>query len=253
MNDSNCFREMTALVTGASSGIGAATALALGARGAAVQIHYNRQKDAATEVLRCLREAGGDGALIQADLSTMDGVRSLARQMDGRSIDILVNNAGSLIRRTPVLDFSEELWEQMMTLNLSSAFFLTKAILPCMVARKRGFVVNISSVAARTGGGVGALAYAAAKGALSTMTKSLATEFAPLGVRINAVSPGTVDTNYHRNFSNDQMLSAVRAATPLGRMGTSEEIADVVVFLCTEQARFIQGQVIEVNGGFLMV
>jgi 3-oxoacyl-[acyl-carrier protein] reductase len=252
MNDSTCFREMTALVTGASSGIGAATALALGARGAAVQIHYNCQKEAAAAVLRRVRESGGDGALVQADLSIMDGLRSLTRQMDGRIIDILVNNAGSLIRRTPVLDLSEELWEQMMMLNLSSTFFLTKAILPCMVARKRGFVVNISSVAARTGGGLGALAYAAAKGAVSTMTKSLATEFAPLGVRINAVSPGTVDTNYHRHFSDEQMLSAVRSATPLRRIGTSEEIADVIVFLCTEQARFIHGQVIEVNGGFLM-
>jgi len=216
-------------------------------------VHYNRQEEEARAVVARLTQAGGDGELVQADLSGMDGVRSLAKAAEGRGISILVNNAGSLIRRTRVLDFTEELWEQVMTLNLTSAFFLAKAVLPGMVERKSGFVVNISSVAARFGGGLGALAYSAAKAALPAMTKGLAREFAPLGIRINAVSPGTVDTNYHRSFSNEQMLAGVRAATPMGRLGTAEEIADVIVFLCTEQARFIQGQVIEVNGGFLMV
>src|SRR5216117_2738582 len=110
-------------------------------------------------------------------------------------------------------------------------------------------IVNISSVAARNGGGLGALAYASAKGALSTMTMGLAKEFAPFGIRINAVSPGTIDTNYHRNFSNEKMLSAVKAATPMARLGTAEEVADVILFLCSHESRFIQGQVIEVNGG----
>jgi NAD(P)-dependent dehydrogenase (short-subunit alcohol dehydrogenase family) len=244
---------MTALVTGASSGIGAAAVHALGTRGADVLVHYHRQENEARGVLERLQQAGGRGDLVQADLSTMDGVRRLVHAVDGRSIDILVNNAGSLIQRTRVLDFSEELWERVITLNFTSAFFLAKAVLQGMVERKRGFVVSISSVAARNGGGIGALAYASAKAATSAMTKGLAKEFAPLGIRINAVSPGTIDTNYHRNFSNEQMLNGVRAAIPMGRLGTPEEIADVIVFLCSEQARFIQGQVIEVNGGFLMV
>src|ERR1039457_4357425 len=253
MNHTEPFHGMTALVTGASSGIGAAAVHDLGTRGADVLVHYHRQENEARGVLERLEQAGGRGDLVQADLSTMDGVRRLVQGVDGRSIDILVNNAGSLIQRTRVLDFSEELWERVITLNFTSAFFLAKAVLQGMVARKHGFVVNISSVAARNGGGIGALAYASAKAAMSAMTKGLAKEFAPLGIRINAVSPGTVDTNYHRNFSNDQMLNGVRAATPMGRLGTPEEIAEVIVFLCTEQARFIQGQVIEVNGGFLMV
>lgn len=244
---------MTALVTGASSGIGAAAVHALGTRGADVLVHYHRQENEARGVLERLGQAGGRGDLVQADLSTMDGVRRLVQAVDGRSIDILVNNAGSLIQRTRVADFSEELWERVITLNFTSAFFLAKAVLQGMVERKHGFVVNISSVAARNGGGIGALAYASAKAAMSAMTKGLAKEFAPLGIRINAVSPGTIDTNYHRNFSNDQMLTGIRAATPMGRLGTPEEVADVIAFLCTEQARFIQGQVIEVNGGFLMV
>jgi len=253
MNYDNTFEGMTALVTGASSGIGAATALTLGARGADVLMHYNSQKDAASAILDRLRAEGGRGELLPADLSTMDGIHSVARAVEGRRIDILVNNAGSLIRRTRVLDFDEELWERVMTLNLTSAFFLAKAVLHGMVERKSGYVVNVSSVAARFGGGLGALAYSTAKAGLSAMTKGLAREFAPQGIRVNAVSPGTIDTNYHRNFSTDQALASVRAATPLGRLGTAEEIADVIAFLCTEQARFIQGQVVEVNGGFLMV
>ncbi len=244
------FGGMTALITGASSGIGAASATAFGARGARVLIHYNRQENEAQRIIERVRGAGGQGELLRADLTTMDGVRSLVRALAGRRIDILVNNAGSLIQRTPVLNFTEELWEQVLTLNLTSAFFLAKAVLAGMVERKSGFVVNVSSVAARNGGGLGALAYASAKGALSTMTMGLAKEFAPFGIRINAVSPGTIDTKYHRNFSNDQILSAVRAATPMARLGTAEEVADVILFLCSHEARFIQGQVIEVNGGF---
>ncbi len=244
------FEGMTALITGASSGIGAASATAFGARGARVLIHYNRQESEAQRIIERVRGAGGQGELLRADLTTMDGVRSLARAIAGRRIDILVNNAGSLIQRTPVLNFTEELWEQVLTLNLTSAFFLAKAVLAGMVERKSGFVVNVSSVAARNGGGLGALAYASAKGALSTMTMGLAKEFASFGIRINAVSPGTIDTKYHRNFSNDQILSSVRAATPMARLGTAEEVADVILFLCSHEARFIQGQVIEVNGGF---
>ncbi|PYU46406.1 MAG: oxidoreductase [Acidobacteria bacterium] len=244
------FGGMTALITGASSGIGAASATAFGTRGARVLIHYNCQESEAQRILERVRGAGGQGELLRADLTTMDGVRSLVRALAGRRIDILVNNAGSLIQRTPVLNFTEELWEQVLTLNLTSAFFLAKAVLAGMVERKSGFVVNVSSVAARNGGGLGALAYASAKGALSTMTMGLAKEFAPFGIRVNAVSPGTIDTKYHRNFSNDQILNAVKAATPMARLGTAEEVADVILFLCSHEARFIQGQVIEVNGGF---
>ena len=190
MDNVKNFGGMTALITGASSGIGAASATAFGTRGARVLIHYNRQESEAQRILERVRGAGGQGELLRADLTTMDGVRSLVRALAGRRIDILVNNAGSLIQRTPVLNFTEELWEQVLTLNLTSAFFLAKAVLAGMVERKSGFVVNVSSVAARNGGGLGALAYASAKGALSTMTMGLAKEFAPFGIRINAVSPG---------------------------------------------------------------
>ena len=255
MIEANKFRGITALVTGASRGIGAETAYALASRGAFALIHYHTGEPQAAGVLERIRQAGGDGALIQSDLSCSDGIHQcieLVRQT-GRHIEILVNNAGSLVQRTKFLEFTEELWNRVFTLNLTSAFLITQAVLPEMIKSGRGVVVNVSSVAARFGGGLGAIAYSAAKGALSVMTKGLAREFAPRGIRINAVSPGTIDTDYHRTFSTPQAIEGVAKITPMGRIGTSSEVAGVIVFLCSEEAAFIQGQVIEVNGGFLMV
>lgn len=246
------FQGLTALVTGASSGIGEATAVALASRGANVLIHYNSKHAEAAAVLNRVEAHGVKAELVRADLTTAKGTEELSRFAESTTIDILVNNAGSLIARTRVLDFTPELWERVMMLNLTSAFFVTQAVLKGMAARKRGYIVNVSSVAARFGGGLGALAYSTAKGAVSTMTKGLSREFAPLNIRVNAVSPGTVDTNYHRAFSTSEALDGVRAATPVGRLGTPAEIADAIVFLCSDQASFIHGQVIEINGGFLM-
>lgn len=244
---------MTALVTGSSNGIGAEAAVSFAARGARVLIHYNNAKDQAEAVLGRVREAGSDGEIFHADLSRLEGVHRFLDDIGGRAIDILINNAGSLVQRTKFLDFTEDIWSRVYMLNLTSAMMITQKCLPYMVEKKRGFVVNVSSVAARNGGGIGAIAYASAKSALSCMTKGLAKEFAPHGIRINGVAPGTVDTNFHRVFSTEQMLNTVKSMTPVGRLGTSEESADVILFLCSEGARFIHGQMIEVNGGFLMV
>lgn len=242
----------TALVTGASSGIGAASALALGRAGAHVIVHYNSRQAEAEDVLQQLHAAGADGEIVQADLSTKAGTDGLCAFASVRIVDILVNNAGSLVERTRVLQFTHELWEKVMMLNLTSAFFLSQAVLGGMAERKSGVIINMSSVAARFGGGLGALAYSAAKAAVSTMTKGLTKEFAPQGIRVNCISPGTIDTGYHRAFSTAEGLDGVRAATPIGRLGTPEEIADLVVFLASDASSFIHGQVIEINGGFFM-
>ena len=252
MKNNQPFQNLTALVTGASSGIGEASVIALAKQGANVIIHYNSKRAEAEALLTKVQDQGVNAELVQADLATAEGTEKLSRFAESKVIDILVNNAGSLIARTRVLDFTPELWERVMMLNLTSAFFVSQAVLKGMAARKMGFIVNVSSVAARFGGGLGALAYSTAKGAVSTMTKGLAREFAPLNIRVNAVSPGTVDTNYHRSFSTPEALDGVRAATPVGRLGTPEEIADAIVFLCSDQASFVHGQVIEINGGFLM-
>lgn len=252
MKDESSLQNRTALVTGASSGIGAATAIALARAGADVLIHYNTGQSAADAVLQQVRRQGVGAVMVQADLATAEGVRTLARFAEERTIDILVNNASSPLARTRGLDFPQELWERVFMSNLTSAFFLSQAVLRGMVERRRGYIVNVSSVAARNSGGLGALAYATVKGALSTMTKGLTREFAPYGIRVNAVSPGTVDTNYHRTFSTAEGCEIVRAETPAGSLGSAEDIADTIVFLCSEGARFIQGQVVEINGEFLM-
>ena len=242
----------TALVTGASSGIGAASALALARAGAYVIVHYNSQQAEAEAVLQQVRGAGSNGEIVQADLSTREGTDALCSFASGSTIDILVNNAGSLVKRTRVLDFTHELWETVMMLNLTSAFFLSQAVVGGMAQRKSGVIINMSSVAARFGGGLGALAYSSAKAAISTMTKGLTKEFAPQGVRVNCISPGTIETGYHRAFSTAEGLDGVRAATPIGRLGTPEEIADLVVFLSGDESTFLHGQTIEINGGFFM-
>jgi len=247
------FQSKTVLVTGASSGIGLATALAFGAQGAHVIVHYNHRQPEAESVASRIRDSGGGAEILQGDLSTMPGVQAMAQAIAGKPIEILVNNAGWLVKRARTLEFTPELWDQVITLNLTSAFFLARAVLPGMVERKSGVIINISSIAGRMGGGLGAGVYAAAKAGLTAITKNLAREFAPHGIHINAVSPGTVDTGYHKVFSTAQMLDGVRAATPMGRLGTSEEIADVILFLASDASRFIQGQCIEVNGGHLMV
>jgi 3-oxoacyl-[acyl-carrier protein] reductase len=202
-----------------------------------------------------VHSAGGGGELLEADLSTPEGIDHMVLQISvlSRPIEILINNAGSLVERCKFLDFRPELWNRVITLNWTSAMRVAQAVLPGMMECKRGSIVNISSIAARNGGGIGAIAYASSKAAVSCMTKGMAKEFAPHGIRVNAVSPGTIDNDFHRKFSNKQLLDTVVAATPMGRLGHSVECAEVILFLCSKRSSFIQGQIIEVNGGMLMV
>jgi 3-oxoacyl-[acyl-carrier protein] reductase len=245
------FRGRTALVTGASRGIGRATAIALARVGVPrVLIHYNRSRAGADDTLDAVRAAGADGMVIGADLSCADGLRAFLDAVP-RDVDLLVNNAGSLIGRARLSEMTDALYEEVMHLNVKSALFIAQAVAPHMVHRASGVIVNLSSIAARTGGGPGALVYAAAKAAVTTMTKGLARELAPSGIRVNAVSPGTIDNDFHQQFSTRQILDGVVATTPAGRLGTNEDVADVIVFLCSDRARYLHGQTIEINGGIL--
>jgi 3-oxoacyl-[acyl-carrier protein] reductase len=245
-----------ALVTGASRGIGAATAIALANHGVKrLLLHYNSYKPGIDSVLTAVRGVGAQADAIQADLGADSGIQVFLKEVRaaGAAIDILINNAGSLVKRAKLADFTPELFDRVMNLNVKSAWFITQAVAPHMIGRNEGFIVNVSSIAARNGGGMGATVYAAAKAAVSTMTKGLAKELAPRGIRVNAVSPGTVDNDFHAQFSNRQILDAVVAATPAGKLGTNEEIADTILFLCSQAARYIHGQTIEINGGMFMV
>jgi len=242
----------TALVTGASRGIGAATAIALAGDGVGrILVHYNHYREGAAQTLAAVRKAGAEGELIQADLGKISGIHSFLEQLKARGpkVDILVNNAGSLVKRAGLTEFTEDLYDEVMNLNVKSAYFIAQAVVPHMIRQSSGIIINVSSIAARNGGGPGATVYAAAKAAISCITKGMAKELAPKGIRVNAVSPGTVDNYFHQQFSSKEVLDAVVKMTPAGRLSTNEDVADVVLFLCSDASRYVHGQTVEINGG----
>jgi len=246
--------DRNALVTGASSGIGAATAETLAGLGARVAIGYNRNAKGA-EATRDRIIAGGRTAIaLQADVRHGGEVQRLVERAISELgiLDILVNNAGSLVARRGIRDVSEEHLDEIFALNLKSAVLASQAVAPSMIERRRGAIVNVVSIAAHTGGGPGAGVYASAKAALTAYTKSLAKELAPHGVRVNAVSPGVIDTPFHEVFSTPEMMRNFVGTIPLGRVGTSQECANVIAFLASDASGYIVGETIEVNGGQLM-
>ncbi|MBM3745741.1 MAG: SDR family oxidoreductase [Acidobacteria bacterium] len=250
----NEFTGKTALVTGASRGIGAAAAIALARAGAGrIVVHYNRFREGAEATLAEVRAAGAQAEALGGDLGEAEGIRSFLSELAAAApeVDILINNAGSLVQRARLLEGSEDLFDRVMNLNFKSAWAITRAVAPAMMRKRSGIIVNISSIAARNGGGPGASVYAAAKAAVMTITKGWARELAPHGIRVNGVSPGTVDNYFHQQFSNRHILDSVVAQTPAGRLATNEDVADVIVFLCSEAARYVHAQTIEVNGGML--
>ncbi len=244
-----------ALVTGASSGIGAATAELFSALGAKVAIGYHHNETGAQTVRQSIEKAGGHSMAFQADVRHADEIRALVEQAEAAlgPIDILINNAGSLIRRVPILEVTEQAWDDVMDLNLKSAALCSQAVIPSMMARRAGVIVNIASIAGRNGGGPGSGAYSTAKGGMITFTKALAKEMAPHGIRVNAVAPGVIDTPFHEAFSTPEMVANFVKGIPLGRMGTPMECATVVAFLASDAASFIVGETVEVNGGQLML
>jgi NAD(P)-dependent dehydrogenase (short-subunit alcohol dehydrogenase family) len=244
----------TVLITGASRGIGAATALTLAGAGAShVVLHYNSYAEGAEKTAAELKTQGVETTLVQADLSTSTGIAGLCSQVRTMKLDILINNAGHLVERARLAEFTEELFDKVSNLNVKSVYFVTQAAAPAMIERGSGIVINVSSIAARNGGGPGATIYAAAKASVAAITKGLAKELAPKGIRVNAVSPGTVDNYFHEKYSNRDILNSMLAQTPAGTLGTNEEVADTILFLCTSPSRYIHGQTIEINGGMYMV
>ncbi|HEU5237211.1 MAG TPA: 3-oxoacyl-ACP reductase family protein [Pyrinomonadaceae bacterium] len=254
MSNSLDLNGKVALVTGASSGIGRATAELLAANGARVAINFHHNADGAEAARAQITRAGGSAVVIQADVRQASGVQSLVDKTVSEfgPIDILVNNAGSLVERLRILDLTEERWDEVIDLNLKSAFLCCRAVAASMMERKTGAIVNVSSIAGRTGGALGSIHYSTAKGGLITFTKGLAKELAPFGVRVNAVSPGVIDTQFHEIFSTPEMIKAYIAGIPLGRVGTPAEVAQVITFLASGAAGYLAGETIEINGGMFM-
>ncbi|HXB75480.1 MAG TPA: glucose 1-dehydrogenase [Candidatus Acidoferrales bacterium] len=244
-----------ALISGASSGIGAATAAVFADLGARVAIGYHQNRKGAEQVQDGIVAAGGQAIALSADVREAAGIRALVEGATQRfgPIDILVNNAGSLVERMKLREITAEKWDNIMNLNLKSAMLCSQAVAPTMMERKSGAIVNIVSIAGRNGGGPGAGAYATAKGGLISFTKALAKEMAPFGVRVNAVSPGVIDTPFHEVFSTPEMIRSFVAGIPMSRTGKSLECATVIAFLASAAASYIVGETVEVNGGQLML
>jgi 3-oxoacyl-[acyl-carrier protein] reductase len=238
------------LVTGGSIGIGAAAVKAFAEAGAKVAIHYNKNREKA-EALAA--EIGG-APVFGGDFSQTDQVKAVIEDAVQKlgGLDVLVNNAGHMVARFPLSESDDEAYDRVMDLNARSVMTATRVAMPALVESK-GNIVNTSSIAARNGGAAGAALYASAKGFVSTYTKSIATELAPQGIRVNAVSPGVIHTYFHDVYSTPERLEQVRQRIPMQRLGVSEDCAGAFLFLASEKlAGYVTGQVIEVNGGQLM-
>ncbi len=250
MND---LQGKVVLVTGASTGIGAGCAKAFGERGARVAVHYNSSEAAAQAVARSIVEAGGQAFVVQGDLhasASCERVVGAVADRFGR-IDVLINNAGALVRRIPITEITDELFDDIVNLNVRSMMMCTRYAVPHMI--DGGSIINLTSIAARHGGGPGASLYAGSKGFVSTATKGLAKELVTLGIRVNAVSPGVVMTPFHEKFSTPEQLEAMRLTIPMGRLGTVDECIGAFLYLASDSlSSYVTGQIIEINGGQYM-
>jgi 3-oxoacyl-[acyl-carrier protein] reductase len=248
------FSDQVVLVTGASSGIGAAVARAFGGLGARTVLHYNRNADGARAVQQEIEASGGTADLVRADLGSGGACDEMVSSVQERHgvVDVLVNNAGDLVRRAPVAEVGEDEYRRTMDLNVASVFHTCRRVVPAMQERGSGSVVNLTSVAARTGGAGGSVVYATSKGAVSTFTRGLAREVAGTGVRVNAVAPGIIATPFHDRHTDAEQMKTMLGAIPMGRAGRPEECVGAVLFLSSPaMSGYVTGQVIEVNGGQL--
>jgi 3-oxoacyl-[acyl-carrier protein] reductase len=237
----------TALVTGASRGIGRAIALRLAREGAQVFLHYHRNRSAAESVLAEIERPGG---LLQADLRLPGEIDKMIATLGATQLDILVNNAG-IWGQTPLGNTSLQDLEAMLDINVKGVFYLTQTCLPRL--REGARIVNVSSIAGRTGTRRGRSVYAATKAAVDAFTRNWALELAPRKIRVNAVAPGYIDTDMTAGyFAAEQILENAVNRQPLGRLGYTDEVAQVVLFLCSPASNWITGDSLNVSGGFVV-
>ncbi|WP_374163731.1 SDR family NAD(P)-dependent oxidoreductase [Arcticibacter sp. MXS-1] len=243
-------KNKVAVVTGGARDIGRAVSCELARQGAKVVINYFDQEEKAIETLEMIKNEGGEAVLVYGDMTKAADANLLAekaREAFGEEIHVLVNVAGGLVGRKKLVEMEEEFWDFLMDLNLKSVFLVCKAIVPFMPAGSS--IINFSSLAARDGGGPGASAYATAKGAVMTYTRSLAKELGPQGIRVNALAPGVIATTFHDVHSTPQIRANIQNATPLRREGEAQEVADVVAYLASGKSSFLTGTNIDINGG----
>ncbi len=241
-------------VTGSSTGIGRAIAIKFAESGASVVVHGNSNKTEAEKTLQEVESKGGDSLLVLGDVTDRSQVDRMTDEINGKfgRIDVLINNAGTMVKRAKVEDIDLETLEKILAINFTSVVQVTQSALPIMKQQEAGVIINMTSIAARNGGGGGAVTYAAAKGAVSTLTRGLAKELAEDGIRVNGIAPGVIETPFHERYSTPELVGKMVAAAPLGRAGTAEEIAGAALYLASDLASYVTGEIIEVNGGMLM-
>ena len=237
----------TAMVTGGSRGIGRAVCLRLAAQGADIVLHYHRNREAAEEVAAA---AGRPFHLVHADLGSPAEIERMFAELQGLPLDILINNAG-IWKATPLASTNLEVVDEILNINLRGPFWVTRCALPLL--RDGARIVNISSVAGRTGKAGGRSLYGATKAGIDNLTQNWALELAPRKILVNAVAPGYITTDMTApHLSDAPTLAHAIARHPLGRLGTAQDVADVVAFLCSQEAGFITGQSINVSAGFVI-
>ena len=240
----------TAIVAGGSRDIGRAVSQALAEAGARVVVNHFSSAAAGEETVESIRQAGGKAIAVVGDMTRREDVEGLVaetRRNFGDSIDVLVNVVGGLVARKALPEMDEDFLEHVLRLNVTSTFLATQCVLPHMA--EGGAIVNLSSQAGRDGGGAGAAAYATAKGAVMSLTRAMAKELGPAGIRVNCVCPGMINTTFHDTFTKDAVRANVAAATPLRREGEAEEVANLVAYLASPRSSFITGASLDINGG----
>lgn len=242
----------TAFVTGGNIGIGRAVSLAFARCGADVALTYYSHENEGNDTVDAIKAIGRNAIAFKLDATNGEEVKDVVKQAAqalGGHIDILMNNAGHLVGRSSIADMTDEHWFKTINVNLTSTFFCTRAVLPYMNTGW-GRIVNMSSLAARNGGGNGATAYAASKGAIIAFTRGLCKEVADQGITVNAVAPGLIlETPFHETFNTDAGIQGAINSTPLKRGGTPDDVANAILYFATDLGSFITGEIIEINGG----
>lgn len=240
------------LVTGSSRGIGAAVAIAFAANGAKVAVHAFASREAGAAVVDTITSAGGEAVLVTGDLRTSEGVNAavLGAVKDLGGLDVLINNAGTMVGRKPLEEQDAAFVDDVIGVNILSVVHATRLALPALKASGHGAIINTSSISARQGGGPGSSIYAGSKAFVSSFTRSTAKELAPFGIRVNAVSPGTIATDFHKQYSTPERLAGIAKTIPLQRIGAADDCVGAYLFLASERmAGYVTGQILEVNGG----
>lgn len=241
-----------AVVTGGARDLGRAISVQCAQQGAKVVVNYFDNEDDANETLKMIQEAGSEGIIVQGDMTKADDVKKLIDETVaayGDRIDILVNVVGGIVGRKLVTEQDEAWYDFLMDVNMRSVFLCTREVVPHM--GKGAAIVNFSSQAARDGGGPGASMYATAKGAVMTYTRSMAKELGPKGIRVNALAPGTIATSFHDRFNTPENRERMKGMYPLRREGEASDVADLVIYLASNESSYLTGTCIDINGGAL--